>query len=163
MNRDKMDSGNLFFKHQYASIDLKRALEFTDTFEEFESVYTDELIEGNVLLRDYLDMLMKKYKMTKRELAEGTGYNYDYFCKVLKGTRDNPERDFLLATCLYMRVSVEETQILLKYAGQLPLYARRRRDALIWYALWKKQGLAALDVYFEERGYPLLTKSPKDI
>lgn len=162
MTNGKFHYGNMIFKHKYASIDLEGALERVDSFEEFENDYMDELIEGNVLLSDFFGKLMKKYVVTRRELSEATGYNYDYYCKVLKGTRDNPDRDFLLASCLYMRTSVEEAQALLRYAGQQPLYARRRRDALIWFALWKKRGLTELDIYLDERGYSPLKKFSKD-
>ena len=160
--KQDIHSGNRIFKHRYSSIDLMRAIEHTNTFEEFENFYTDELIEGNILLGEYLAELMRKYKVTKQELEEATGYKADYFRKVLNGTRANPDRDVLLAICVYMRASVEETQILLRYAGQQPLYARRRRDALIWYTLWKKHGLTALDIYLAERGYSTLTKPEKN-
>jgi len=161
MNEGKMHLGNRFFKHKYMTMDIERSIMYIDTFQDFERMYTDELIDGNILLGDYLDKLLKNYKVTARELAEVTGYNYDYFRKVLRGTRDNPERDFLLAICVYIRATVEETQTLLRYAGQQPLYARRKRDALIWYALMKKHGLTALDIFLTERNYPALKKTPK--
>lgn len=157
----KMHAGNLFFKHKYASIDIMETLKNTNSFEEFEKFYTDELIDGNVLLGTYLTALMERYKTTSKELEEPTGYHYSYFQKVKKGQKNNPGRDFLLAICVYMRVTVEEAQVLLQYAGEPPLYARNRRDALIWYALWKKQGLVALNTYLADRGFPLLRKPSK--
>lgn len=154
--------GNLFFKHKYASIDIKRAIESMDDFEDFEKFYTEELIDGNVLLKDYFGMLLKKYKTTARELYENTGYSEDYIRKIKNGGRDNPERDCLLAICVYLRATVEETQVLLRYAGEQPLYARRKRDAIIWYALKKKEGLVALDIHLDKYRYKMLTKPEKD-
>ena len=153
--------GNLFFKHKYASIDIKRAIENMDDFEDFEKFYTEELIDGNVLLKDYFGMLLKKYKTNARELFENTGYSEDYIRKIKNGGRDNPERDCLLAICVYLRATVEETQVLLRYAGEQPLYARRKRDAIIWYALKKKEGLVALDIHLDKYGYKMLTKPEK--
>jgi hypothetical protein len=105
---------------------------------------------------------MRKYKTSSRELAEATGYHYDYIRKVKKGEKTYPERNMLLAICAQMRATVEETQILLRYAGEQPLYARRRSDAIIWYALSRKLGLQMLDIYLESRGYPMLTKPEKE-
>lgn len=157
----EMRNGSLFFKHKYASIDIMEALKHKDSFEEFEEFYTDDMLDGNVLLGEYFSALIENYGFTSRELDEITGYDYSYFQKVKKGQRTDPDRDFLLATCVCLRATVDETQTLLRYAGLQPLYARRRRDALIWYALWKKQGLVALDTYLEERGYPMLIKKKK--
>ena len=154
-------SGNLFFKHQYTSLNIEHAIERIDSFKEFEEFYTDELIDGNELLKEYFGMLLKKYKVSARELEEFTGYSEDYIRRIKNGGRDNPERDCLLAICAHMRATVEETQVLLRYAGEQPLYARRKRDAIIWYGLKKKEGIVALNGYLDDNNYKSLTKTKK--
>ena len=162
MDQEEMNKKNEFFKHKHMTLDIEHSLKYIDTFDEFEKMYTDELIDGNILLCEYMKNLLEKYNTSINELAELTEYSNDYIRKVIKGTRKNPERDFLLAICVSVRADVEETQTLLRYAGQSPLYARRKRDALIWYAIKKKQGITNLDIYLDERGYTMLKKSKDD-
>lgn len=42
-----MHDGTEFFRHRYETIRLEREIERMDSFEDFESFYTDEFIDGN--------------------------------------------------------------------------------------------------------------------
>ncbi len=72
-----------------------------------------------------------------------------------------------MALCVLMGATVEETQILLRYSGKQPLYARRKRDAIIWFALKRRQSrenidpqryLDDLNEYLENNDYEGLSK-----
>lgn len=154
----EMHDGNLFFRHRYPSISTERAIEGFDSFEDFERFYTDDLMGENLLLADYLYRLLYRYDMSANKVALEIGKSHSYFRKIVSGEEVNPSRDVLLATCVRIGASVEETQILLRYAGKAPLYARRKRDAIIWFALKKHQTLYDLDIYLQENGYSPLTK-----
>ena len=54
-------------------------------------------------------------------------YGYHLF----SGARANPSRDVLLSLALAMRLTLDETQQLLRRAGQAMLYPRVRRDSVI--------------------------------
>ena len=84
--------------------------------------------------------------------------SHSYVRKIVNGQELNPSRDVLLAICVYIGATVEETQILLRYAGKSPLYARRKRDVIIWFAIKKHQKLYDLNVYLESKGYSSLSK-----
>ena len=169
MNRDnrileedglgKWHDGNLFFQYEHATLDIAHQIKSMNTFEEFEKFYTDELMDGNILLKEYLSELIERKKIGFEEISINIGYSHDYIRKIAVGDRKNPGRDVLLAICTYIKASVEETQALLRYAGQQPLYARRRRDAIIWFALEKGQDFDDLNRFLHDRGYKTLWKA----
>lgn len=136
---DRWHDGNLFFQYEYATIDIAHQIKSMDSFEEFEKFYTTELMDGNVLLSEYLTELLDRYRVKADLVALKVGYSHDYVRKIAVGDRKDPGRDILLAICTYIQATVPETQLLLRYAGQQPLYARRKRDAIIWFALKKAQ------------------------
>ena len=156
---DKMHDGNLFYEHKYQSMDIARHIQYIDSFEEFERYYTDELIDGNILLGKYLSRLLEIHETNASEVEEKIGYTADYIRKLTKNKRDKVDRDILLAICVAIGATVEETQVLLRYAGVQPLYARRKRDAIIWFALLKKMDIDTIDEFLVSREYPMLKKN----
>lgn len=150
--------GKQFFEHRYPTIDVERMIEKIDSFEEFEAFFSNDLMDENLLMGRYLDDLLKKYGKKATGVSLDIGKSHSYVRKIVNGDELNPARDVLLAICVYIRATVEETQTLLKYSGKQPLYARRKRDAIIWYALKKHQSLDDLDDYLDEHGYKPLKK-----
>lgn len=154
----EMHDGNLFFKHKYPTISIEHAVERFNTFEEFEKFFTDDLMDENLLLADYLYHLLERYGVSPNKAALEIGKSHSYVRKIVNGDEVNPSRDVLLAICVYIGATVEETQILLRYAGKSPLYARRKRDVIVWFALRKHQSLEDLNIYLENNGYTSLSK-----
>lgn len=154
----EMHDGNLFFKHKYPSLSIEYAIDAFNSFEEFEKFYTDDLMGENLLLADYLYRLLDRYDMSANRVALEIGRSHSYVRKIVNGKELNPTRDVLIAICVRIGATVEETQILLKYAGKAPLYARRKRDAIIWFALKKRQSLYDLDRYLDDKGYAPLVR-----
>lgn len=116
---------------------------------------------------DYLYRLLDRYQVTPHKAALDIGKTQSYVRKIVNGEELNPSRDVLLAICVLIGATVEETQILLRYSGKQPLYARRKRDAIVWYALKKrslhksdegKLYLSHLNRYLEDNGYKGLSK-----
>ena len=154
----EMHDGNLFFEHKYPSISIEHAVERMETFEDFEKFFTDDLMGENLLLARYLWHLLDRYNVSPNKAALKIGKSHSYVRKIVNGKELNPSRDVLLAICVYIGATVDETQILLKYAGKAPLYARRKRDAIIWFALKKHQNLDDLNIYLDNNGYQSLLK-----
>ena len=155
---DSIHDGDLFFQYRYGTMDFARHIESMATFEEFEAFYTYDLMDGNNLLAEYLTALLDRYNAKAEVVSMEIGYSHDYVRKIAKGDRKDPRRDVLLAICTYINATVDETQILLRYAGQQPLYARRKRDAIIWFALKNEQDFEKLNLFLEERKYIPLWK-----
>lgn len=168
-SEEEIHEGNIYFEHKYPSIRLIDAIEDMDSYEEFERYFTKDLMDENLLLSRYLDYLLKKYGTNGSKVAEDTDWSDRYVRKVVDGSHKSPARDLLLAICVVIGATVEETQVLLRYSGLAPLYARRKRDAIIWFALKKrpmrqridgKGYLDELNFYLFEHGYqPLQKKS----
>lgn len=154
----KMHDGNLFFKHKYPTVSIEYAVDRFNTFEEFEEFFTSDLMDENLLLADYLYHLLDRYNVSPNKAALEIGKSHSYVRKIVNGDELNPSRDVLLAICVYIGATVEETQILLRYAGKSPLYARRKRDVIVWFALKKNQSLTDLNIYLEKHDYPTLSK-----
>ena len=163
----ELHDGNIFFQHRYPTIDIERQLERIDTFEEFERFFSTDLMDENLLMGRYLDRLLDRYGVSANKAALEIGKTHSYVRKITNGKELNPSRDVLLAICVFLGATIEETQILLRYSGKQPLYARRKRDAIIWYALKKRQrpngpdgraALTELNLYLESRDYPILSK-----
>ena len=154
----EMHDGNLFFKHKYPTISIEHAVERFNTFEEFEKFFTNDLMDENLLLADYLYHLLDRYDVSPNRVALKIGKSHSYVRKIVNGKELNPSRDVLLAICVYIGATIEETQILLIYAGKSPLYARRKRDVIVWFALRKHQSLEDLNIYLDNNGYQSLSK-----
>lgn len=155
---EKTHDGNIFFLYEYGTIDIAQQIKSMKTFEQFEEFFTNELMDGNILLQEYLSELLTRYSAKAEEVSIKIGYSHDYVRKIAVGDRKDPGRDVLLAICTYIHATVEETQLLLRYAGQQPLYARRKRDAIIWFALERKQDFEELNKFLLDREYKPLWK-----
>lgn len=66
--------------------------------------------------------------------------NYGY--QILNGTK-TPGRDKVIALCLSLSLSLEDTQRALMLANAGSLYARRKRDSILIFSLQK--GLSVMD------------------
>lgn len=165
--KNRMHDGNVFFEHKYPSIDVERMLDRFNTFEEFDNFYTNDLMGEDLLMGRYLGRLLELHKMNPSKASRGIGKHESYVGKIVHGVELNPSRDVLLALCVLMGATLEETQILLRYSGKQPLYARRKRDAIVWFALKKRPlhqrddgelYLNTLNRYLEDHNYNGLSK-----
>lgn len=153
-----LHDGNQFFKHKYETISIEQMADRFQSFEQFERFFTDDLMDENLLLAEYLYHLLDRYDISANKAALMIGKSHSYVRKIVNGNEVNPSRDVLLAICVYIGASIEETQILLRYAGKAPLYARRKRDVIIWFALRTHQSLDDLNIYLIQKGYDSLSK-----
>lgn len=154
----ELHDGNKFFEHKYPTIDVERFIERMDSFEEFEKFFTDDLMDENLLMGRYLYHLLDRYDMSANKASLMVGKSHSYVRNIINGKELNPSRDLLIAICVLLGTTIEELQILLRYSGKQPLYARRKRDAIIWFAMKKHQSLYNLDIYLDEHGYAPLCK-----
>ena len=130
-----------------------------DTFEEFEAEFSDEFLADDDRVGNYLDQLLWHYKKDSATVSREAGLDRSYVGNIVRGKKNNPSRNALLAICLTIGTTVEEAQYLLKYAGHAPLYVRRKRDVIIWFGFMKKKSLDEVDVDLIARGYPTVFKS----
>ena len=61
VNDTEMHEGNLFFKHKYPTNSLENFLRLAKSFEEFEKICSNDLMNENLLMGDFLYHLLDKY------------------------------------------------------------------------------------------------------
>lgn len=155
----KLHNGNSLFTPRYSSMPIEESIKHYNSFDEFEKDYEQDLLDENLLLADFLNGLLMQYNVSANKASLGIGVSHSYVGKIINGDKMNPSRDVLLAICVFIGATVEETQTLLKYAGKAPLYVRRKRDVIIWFALMKHQTLSFVDGYLYDRNFPILSGS----
>lgn len=108
-------------------------LKKSSSIENYIEDVSDVLLPDNTLaerLSDLLDSKNQKRSDIVRLSNLDRGYVYDIFAG-----KKRPSRDKLLAICFAMSLSIDEVQQLLKSTGYHFLYARKKRDSVILFAL----------------------------
>ena len=82
-----------------------------------------------------LEQLFAKHKLKKADVILNTGLERTFAYHLLAG-RKTFTRDKLLIFAIAAQLTIEETQTLLKYAGEGKLYARDARDGMVIHASW---------------------------
>lgn len=147
-----------FYKSNKKTSFIEEEIDKYSTLEEFEAVYSDELLRDDARIGNYLEELIWKYDKDYATVSHQAGLARSYVGNIVRGKKDNPSRDALIAICLAIGTTVEEVQYLLKYAGHSPLYVRRKRDVIIWFGFMKGKSLDDVDIDLYDRGYKTLKK-----
>ncbi|MBR2734022.1 MAG: helix-turn-helix domain-containing protein [Selenomonadaceae bacterium] len=82
-------------------------------------------------LSDYLASLLAQKNLSKQAVIERSGVQREYAYHIFSGLKKNPSRTKILALAFAMGLTLEETQYLLRYAKQSPLYPRNPWDSII--------------------------------
>ena len=138
---------------------LEMLISEIDTFEEFEQRFSEEFLDEDSRVGNYLNRLLWQYEKDAATISAMAGLNKSYVGNIVRGKKNNPGRDALIAICLAMGATVEEVQYLLKYAGHAPLYVRRKRDVIIWFGFMKHKSVIEVDLDLAERGYKTFFKA----
>ena len=138
---------------------LEMLIESVDTFEEFEAKFSDEFLADDDRIGNYLGQLLNKYGRDHATISREAGLDRSYVGNIVRGKKNNPSRNAVIAICLTIGTTVEEVQYLLKYAGHAPLYVRRKRDVIIWFGFMKCKSLDEVDSDLLARGYKPIFKA----
>ena len=143
---------SFFISNKMSSV-LEEMITRIDTLEEFEQTFSDEFLDNDDHIGNYLAELLWKYDCKASVVSTSAMLTHSYVGNIVNGKKRNPSRDALICICLTIGTTVEEVQYLLKYSGQAPLYVRRKRDVIIWFGFMKKMSLDEVDAKLRERGY----------
>ena len=147
-----------FYRNNKMSASLEHYIRDCHTFDEFEERYSDEFLDEDARVGNYLDDLLYKYKKNQATVSELAGHNRSYVGNIIRGITKNPDRDVLIKICLVIGTTFDECQYLLKYAGYAPLYVRRKRDVIIWFGFIKGKSIGDIDDDLKKRGLDPLVK-----
>ena len=109
--------------------DVLRQIDHTDDLQK----YVDD-IEADP---EYYNSLPQVKTMEKAALIRRTGIERTYGYQLMKGTR-SPGREKVIIFCLAAGLDLHETQRALRAAGEPVLYSRKRRDAILIFAVNEK-------------------------
>ncbi len=96
--------------------------------------FTDRHGISHRTLVKYLNELLEQKGLKRAEVVRAAGINETFGYQIFKGQR-NPTRDKVLQLALAMRLSLRETNRLLKAAGANELYCKDRRDAIVLFCI----------------------------
>lgn len=104
------------------------------SFHSLNSYVSDlpHLEEGH--FSDYFLSLPEVQQFSNRELIARSGIERTYYYQIINGTRQ-PGRDKVLLLSLAAKLTLKETQRSLELCNLGVLYPRRRRDAIISFAI----------------------------
>ena len=148
-----------FYRNNRMSVPMEDMLDKVNTFEEFEKRFSDEFLNEDTQIGEYLWDLLVKYQKDCATISQKAAHDRSYVGNIVNGKRNNPSRDSLIAICLAIGTTVEEVQRLLKYAGHSPLYVRRKRDVIIWFGFMKHRDRATVDDDLDNHGFQTLSKA----
>lgn len=86
-------------------------------------------------LAEYLHHLLEEKHLIKMDVVRDSLLERLYAYHIFAGRKKNPSRNKVISLALAMKLTPEETQYLLYYAGTEQLYVRNPRDSILWYAL----------------------------
>ena len=118
--------------------ELRSALMESPDLDTFLEENEDRFIRRNI--QELLKELFLKTDLSKAELARRSGVSTVYLHQLFSGRR-TPSRDRLICLAIGLSATLEETQQLLRRAGQAELYPRDRRDAILIYGIVQQEDL----------------------
>jgi len=114
--------------------------------------------EANMIPRslpEHLQLLLQQKGIRRADVARGSLLDRKYIYQIFDGSK-TPSRDKLIAMAFGLRLSVEETQTMLKLSENRELYVRDRRDAIILFALQRNMSIFKTNELLYEYGYAVL-------
>ena len=147
-----------FYNGNRMTVTLEMMMDTIDSLEAFEKRFPSEFLANDDHVGEYLQSLLWKYDQKASVVSTNAMLAASYVGNIINGKKRNPSRDALISICFAIGTTVEEVQYLLRYAGQAPLYVRRRRDVVIWFGFMKQMRLDEVDEKLRERGLKPLIK-----
>ena len=112
---------------------------------------------NNIDLQTYLYKLIDKAALTIPQMIEKASISKSLAYQIFNGQR-TPNRNLIIRMALIMKLSLEETQRLLKIAKKGELYPRIQRDAAIVFCIQHKYSFIEANEMLDDLGEALLLK-----
>ena len=93
----------------------------------------------------YLRTLLAEKHCKRSEVIRAANLEMSYGYRLFDGSKTRPGRDKVVALAIGFKLTPDETDRLLKYAGQRELYSRDRRDSIIRFGLEKGYNLDTIN------------------
>lgn len=118
--------------NEKATDEMLSELEVAEDYESFAAKNKNVFVKGSI--SEYLNRLLAEKNIPLKEAVKNSGVERVYAYHIFSGKKI-PSRNKLIAIAFGMKLSLEETQALLKHTCSRPLYPKDERDSVIMYAL----------------------------
>ncbi len=122
-----------------------------------EFIHDYESVLGDIELHTYLYQLMKQSGYSIPQLIEKASIAKSLAYQIFNGQR-TPNRNILIRIAIVLKLSLEDTQRLLKVAQKGELYPRIQRDAAIIFCILHHYSLIDTNEMLENLGEAILLK-----
>ena len=110
-------------------------------------------------LAEYLNHLLAEKHLSTMDVVRDSSLERLYAYHIFAGRKRNPSRNKVISLALAMKLTPEETQYLLYYAGAEHLYVRNPRDSILWYALDHHMSVVDTNIMLQKMSeLPLLSE-----
>lgn len=140
--------------HDKSTEELLNEIKSTNEIQKFIDSNSGEFTSEP--LHKLLCEMIKNKGLKKSDVVKRSGLNRVYAYQILQGRR-LPSRDKLIALCFGLRITLDETNDVLKSAGFAKLYARSKRDSLIIFAINSKKSIFVVNELLFDNGFEILT------
>lgn len=130
--------------------DLLSELKKCDNFDSFYGENRQQFSQTGV--GEYLNALVEKKNLRKSAVIKNSELSEIYGYQIFSGIR-RPERSKLMCLIMAMKLTLEETQDLLKSCGYNQLYAKNPRDSAIIFAIEKGMTVAGTNELLSKYGF----------
>ncbi|MCD8190467.1 MAG: hypothetical protein LUD78_09670 [Clostridiales bacterium] len=116
---------------------LERVLERLDpeSIDDYFDAYQSSLILEEHPFSRYMRTLIRRKKLTQREVFERAELSDRYGYRLLTQEKNTRQRDYILRLCFASKLTLKEAQRALKLYGMSELYPKVPRDAVLMIAL----------------------------
>lgn len=128
--------------------ELKNASDIESFFESHKNQFINETTYS------YLNKMLELRNINISAVAKNSGIG-EYVYKIFNGVR-TPSRDILISIAFSMKLSLEETQLLLRISKFAILDSRNKRDSVIIYSLTHDLTVFQTDDLLEEQNMTTL-------
>lgn len=135
--------------------ELMELLKNSSDFADYTSSAAESFLERRPLHLS-LQALLKEKHLKKSDVIRRSGLDRQYAYEFFSGSGKKPARNKVLALCLSMQLSIEETQKLLSTTGYPMLYPKFERDCIILYALQNRLPVPETNDMLDEMGHEIL-------
>jgi len=134
--------------------ELLHEIKQSDSVQKFLQDNQSEMVRR--YLPEYLARLLQTKGLSQKEIIRNSGLDKSYACHIFSGERSTT-RPKLLALALAMKLTIDETQHLLHYAGLPQLYARVPWDSILLHAISHQKTVIETNLLLDDFGErPLL-------
>lgn len=133
--------------------ELLKILKNSHNIEQFLENNMDDIKDTTFV--QYLNTCLTNCGLSKSKVIENSNIQKNYAYQIFDGSK-TPSRNKVLALCLSMRLSIEDTNRLLKLSDHSILYPRIKRDSIIHFAIEQKCNLIDTNILLHDMGEDII-------